>query len=1278
MTKRIFTFLMAFLATMSGAVWGQTTIDLSNPQATTGVSIDASSKVIMINNPGSYVVTGSTSEYRLEVVAEGETTITLKDATIDVAANNYVGPLTMRENKTVNVTLIIEGTNLIRSTEGTINALAAITVRDGQSLTIEGTGILRAEGAPGIGHSTESCGDITVESGTVIVRGGTFSIGGVQKPGDGTLPTFTMGDDAFLVVYDPHSANQRFFNITAFGGKETPDGGIYCNIRDDGTTGYIYGDDTEVTLNSPFPSDNFKINLNGKTLTLGEGSYAREDQIDFSNGGTLNAYKVTYNLNTNVGSNTVTIDGDETDYPTLYCGNKTNLLTTPTATNTTAPTWHNFGWIDANNTAITSTPDNVPGSVTNTENQITATSVWVVKQWNTVNVNTGETIDASIQLVYPESAPITISEQTPGTLSTYGAKLDNKKIVPGDEEDKAGDATENAENVTLTIQGHTETITIPFKVNNDAPSFADESVTTVTVSNKEYTGSAVNPIDKVIVNGTDDITTVDVYEVKYKSDNNGSAGEDITAPSAVGTYWVYIAAHSGSTSYQGESEPQKFQITPKTITATAEAFEWTVKEGETPNFTTAQISFSGVIGQESVEATSINGTVTESDYSIPGTYSVTYSFTLGGTNAGNYTCTTATGNLIVSREGTETDPIQPGNPDEDETEIKIEGDDWEWDATLNEGKGGYKKVYDGETYTLKKANLVYVRQKNAENPDNPWIAVPAEAITITSVTPAGNIKNQGSYTVKLSITKSDGLLYSGVVGDITLVITPRPMDVTVKPFTAADLDKTELTTDMVTFESEGTNRGLVTDEPAGVSGTMKIEENPDVAEDGMKHYTVTFSNLKLENNGDNTSFLATNYTPTFKYGGNKITDDGIDVTIGDVEPGEDTDINDGNGDDENNWDYSANQYYEVVYDGKPHGISTVTITTNEGEAEGTVTDATYTTLDGTPISGEKPIDAGYYTANVVISFGDESKTGSFPLHILPRPLGVNFDLSGLTEDYAGETLKAADYANYIEVAGEAISGPLDDETPAISEDGTLKIANTPSANGKYGVTLDGILFVENGDFKPSNYSLTPYINGIPVDDYDKDTGDGSFGGDGDDEGGISFDDDNDGQGGQGTVDIPKYYNIYEDQICEGVTVEFSRDVVREGQSVLVTVKAEEGFDATKLALKFKRALFGYWEDLTLTPTENPNEYIIKNIYTDIYVRAEGAVPTGIESIDGAKVYTKDGSLFVQTPQLENVTIVTITGAIVKSEQQVGLKQYTGLQRGIYVVRVGEQVFKVRN
>ena len=173
------------------------------------------------------------------------------------------------------------------------------------------------------------------------------------------------------------------------------------------------------------------------------------------------------------------------------------------------------------------------------------------------------------------------------------------------------------------------------------------------------------------------------------------------------------------------------------------------------------------------------------------------------------------------------------------------------------------------------------------------------------------------------------------------------------------------------------------------------------------------------------------------------------------------------------------------------------------------------------------------------------------------------------------------------------------------------------------------------------------------------------------------DDEGDDEQGGIVPDYPKYYNIYEDEICEGVTVEFSRDVVKEGQSVLVTVKVDEEFDATDLTLKFKRSLFGYWEDLTLTPTENPGEYIIKNIYTDIYVRAEGAVPTGIESIDGAKVYTKDGSIYVQTPTQEQVQIISVSGAVLKNESQVGLKQYTGLQRGVYIICIGEQRFKVR-
>ena len=95
----------------------------------------------------------------------------------------------------------------------------------------------------------------------------------------------------------------------------------------------------------------------------------------------------------------------------------------------------------------------------------------------------------------------------------------------------------------------------------------------------------------------------------------------------------------------------------------------------------------------------------------------------------------------------------------------------------------------------------------------------------------------------------------------------------------------------------------------------------------------------------------------------------------------------------------------------------------------------------------------------------------------------------------------------------------------------------------------------------------------------------------------------------------------------------------------------------------------------------PGEYPIKNIWTHIYIKAQGAEekeddPTGIESIEGVKVYTKDGSLYVQTPQREQVLVISMSGAVVKNEEQIGLKQYHGLQPGIYIVRVGDKAYKL--
>ena len=159
-----------------------------------------------------------------------------------------------------------------------------------------------------------------------------------------------------------------------------------------------------------------------------------------------------------------------------------------------------------------------------------------------------------------------------------------------------------------------------------------------------------------------------------------------------------------------------------------------------------------------------------------------------------------------------------------------------------------------------------------------------------------------------------------------------------------------------------------------------------------------------------------------------------------------------------------------------------------------------------------------------------------------------------------------------------------------------------------------------------------------------------------------------------------YYNIYVEDVCDGVEVSTSKQVVREGGSITVYVEKDTArytFDNFKVY--YKRSYYGTWEELK--EGTQPGEYPIKNIWTHIYIKAEGAEekedPTGIESIEGVKVYTKDGSLYVQTPQREQVIIVSMSGAVVKNEEQIGLKQYHGLQPGIYIVRVGDRAYKLR-
>ena len=155
------------------------------------------------------------------------------------------------------------------------------------------------------------------------------------------------------------------------------------------------------------------------------------------------------------------------------------------------------------------------------------------------------------------------------------------------------------------------------------------------------------------------------------------------------------------------------------------------------------------------------------------------------------------------------------------------------------------------------------------------------------------------------------------------------------------------------------------------------------------------------------------------------------------------------------------------------------------------------------------------------------------------------------------------------------------------------------------------------------------------------------------------------------------HHVYADitATCEGLYLDATRHKVADEGDTKVFLYVKKGFETKDARYQFKRGLKGEWEDLV--PGIEQNTFQVTDIEGDIYLKGIDAVYTGTEDIDGmVRVYTKDGSLFVYTAQPEEISVVSMTGVTVKRTRQIGLQSYP-LNQGIYVVRVGEQVFKVR-
>ena len=646
--------------------------------------------------------------------------------------------------------------------------------------------------------------------------------------------------------------------------------------------------------------------------------------------------------------------------------------------------------------------------------------------------------------------------------------------------------------------------------------------------------------------------------------------------------------------------------------------------------------------------------------------------------------------------------ITPETPEDEDLTPAVDGDedDWKWNAE----NGAFERTYDGEAH-----NLTSLKIKNLYNSGYSTINV-NEGYTVSYTycdTKEGTYTDLGEEDVqkagyyKASITLS---LTEYEPGPIEMLLYIAKADLSVDlnlPNTITVEEAENLSTWWSADDAEVNAVNEAESKAASVSGTASINDEADLTPGGK--VTVSIANLKIE---EEDPFSLSNYNnPTWN--GASVTDGSatVEITIVDDDPdypGGEVTPGDEDGDDDT-WTWDVNkEAFTHVYDGHVHSIETIIITK----------DGTSTTLNVGEDFGISGIDnmknVGKYPA--VITFNNPATYGfatiQMPLEITKRPMKVDFNLPSSVSSLASQKVDDADVDYELQSeAAPAARGLLNDDPdetyPIISDN--AQFVFTKTANDKCKVTLKGFLLQENplSGFDPDNYQLQIWdaTKGYHV-DYNNDgsditivdpdgpnedqnpnlpeDGDGNIdynpGGSGDD------DDDNDhGHGGSDINRPAKYYNMYVDSAatCDGVELWFNKNVVREGNQASVYVKIEEGYDAEHMKLWFKRSLYGYWEELE--EGVQPGEYIIYNVYTDIYVKATDVEkdPTGIEEIEGVKVYAQNGSIYVYTPNRLPVWIVSMTGAVVRNEEQVGLQQYDRLNQGIYIVRVGEQVFKIR-
>ena len=1304
--KKIFTFLVAFLTTVSGAVWGQERGTRENP-----LDIGGRTTPLEINDDEDWFITTSSQNTGGIKVLNGKLHTDGKNPTIYLMGVDIkAGGSAIEIEYYSKPTLVILGENTIHST-GTDAAIKIPTdIAPGADLTIseESTGILNIimdgnedsfSNKIAIGNTIEGNSSDIYDCGTLSVNGGTIKTNG--RIGRFNQHSFTFSGNAIVIAND----------IVGFdyNDEDMRKGGLLFLNDDTPYVGEFHTpeQDPEFTLSSPLPEPyQIELRTDGVKLEIGPDQTLNESQL-VDDGGQVKGYKVTYSSSK--------IDGVTTaELPTTkFVGSNYKVEawddqaknSDPSTTYERIDQWmlneNGSSWISAGS-AVGALGDYTTLSNIPTKNY---QAVWYLKEKSiTINL-TGATggFDGSFALWYPDQPEMlfTATEQTPA-LADAGLKLsDDDRTVSG--LDELGSVTEGEHTAVLKLNATAgdnkpAELTTTLKVNVIIKEYtADEVTATATTeggSSLTYNGKLRKNDITVKVASTDGITIGSkFYSVVFKKQNAEGTYDDneLDNISDAGTYQVIVKANAEVENQvlaeDFEKEAGTVTISQATLTVKEKTpAEWTIgdeKLSKAPTFTLETICSDENGDLDEVEIDTYDTNEFASTPTTPGEYDITYSnFKLKGADAANYTVdgsSTVAGKVKVSKEGTTEDPI---DDDGDDPLITGAGD---WDNGT--------RTYDGKPHPL-----TAIEVKNGTETERVSISLTDVEITYSykqteeaqETTPKA-VQNAGTYTATFTFPENE-YGYKGI-GKVSLTIDPATLTATTTD-AMPQIGVGESLEDINISSKDATQyikfKGLQNGEKAAYTGTLKANKDLDTSAEGELENAYTVD-VTLAPEG---TFDPNNYT-TPSYDDIKVSAVVGKITInpgGDGEEGDDVT----GGEDENNdgeLDYILirpdGEGQCSVYDGEPHGLDVLYV----GEEKYRLDKGTDYTVSYEGFGAdEEPVNAGEYRATITLS-GDskyqlEGDEQSFDLtiHIVKRWVTVDFGNFPASIDIDTETLDASLYAIWQKEGEVANKGLIDGEEPIY--EGTLVLTPSEEYPEYFNVYLDRETFkVEDNDpFFVNNYEINIYDEEgekwITLEENEE--GDATLP-DGEDdplvdtpdeEGGIEIEDGSSTSGGG-------YYQDWNDLIIyesEGATLKsrYDRMRVKDGGKFTLSLTIDEAYAGAEPVVYYRRGRGGDWTPLKISIN---GLYHVDNVYTDIYVKVmgDGIWVVGNEDITAtdARAYAQPNKIVVITPQPTDVQIISMAGAVVATDKVTGQREFANLTEGVYIVRMGETVVKLQ-